>query len=106
MVKQSEFHCIVFFIYLFIIWGGGSYGVNKLIVTNRAPNLDICSLHSHYYQIISNMFLFFLDRKLLWFICMFHCTSPNPHGAPIESLNQWCFVWVLWGIICSNPLIS
>lgn len=52
------------------------------------------------------MFLFFLDRKLLWFICMFYCTSPNPNGATIESLNQRCFVVVLGGIICSNPLIS
>lgn len=71
MVKQSEFHCIGFF-YLFIYYlGGGSYGVNKLIVTNRAPNLDIYSLHSHYYQIISNIcsYFFLIENSSGLFVC-------------------------------------
>lgn len=38
MVKQSEFNCVGFF-YLFFFWGGGSYGVNKLIVTKFEPQI-------------------------------------------------------------------
>lgn len=38
MVKQSEFNCVGFFIYFFL-GGGGSYGVNKLIVTKFEPQI-------------------------------------------------------------------
>lgn len=38
MVKQSEFNCVGFFYFIFL-GGGGSYGVNNLIVTKFEPQI-------------------------------------------------------------------
>lgn len=107
MVKQSEFNCIGFF-YLFIFfWGGGSYGVNKLIVTKFDP------------QILTFIPYILIITKKLSVICsylfliencsgLFVCFIVQVQIPTVQLLNHWItgVLFGFWGELFVQTRLS
>lgn len=93
MVKQSEFNCVGFF-YLFFFWGGGSYGVNKLIVTKFEPQI---LTFMPYILIITKLSVicsyFFLIENCSGLIVCFIVQVQTP---TVQLLNHWITGVLFW----------
>lgn len=108
MVKQSEFHCIGFFnLFIYYFGGGGSYGVNKLIVTKFDP--QIWTFISYILIITKKLsvicsYLFLIENCSGLFVCFIvQVQTPT-----VQLLNHWIsgVLFGFWGELFVQTRLS